>query len=300
MFKRILKWVGGAIVLLFLVVVGALVNAEMKYKKYDALVLEDPQLEISLQMQNDWVAEGERIARMKGCFDCHGTDLGGKAFIEDPAMGTFAGTNLTKGQGGIGGTYTDQDWVRSIRYGRGPDKKYLQFMPSEEYYHLSDTDLAKLITYLKALPPVDRESTPVKAGTMAKVLSSFGKMPLLFSGKNIDMKVTPPHHVAMSDQAEYGQYLAASCVGCHQPNYAGGPIPGVPPSWPMASNLTSSGNLANWSFDDFKKMGQTGVTPEGKTLNPQFMPWPAMAAMNDTELTALYNFLKSLPPAKQN
>lgn len=77
--------------------------------------------------------------------------------------------------------------------------------------------------------------------------------------------------------------MAAGGVGCHQLNYGGGPIPGVPPSWPPAANLTAKGNLAHWSFEDFQKLAQTGTTREGKTLNPRFMSCPALTAMNEAE-----------------
>lgn len=297
MLKRILKW-GGALLLLLLIGGAArFLKAQSHYSKTESLVLEDPRLKLDVNPTPAWIAEGERIAKMKGCFDCHGQDLGGKVFVQEPPIGTYAGSNLTKGRGGIGGVYTDEDWVRSIRYGRGPNKKYLKFMPSEEFFALSDEDLGKLIAYLKSVPSVDRERTPVSVGPVAKVFYDAGSMPLLFSGERIDLKSPPPARVTPSESPEFGKYLAASCTGCHHANYGGGPIPGVPPSWPAAADLTPRGNLAHWSFDDFKKTAQSGVTPQGKTLNPQYMPWPAMAAMNEVELKALYNFLKSLPTA---
>jgi hypothetical protein len=40
---------------------------------------------------------------------------------------------------------------------------------------------------------------------------------------------------------------------------------------------------------------RTGVTPEGKKLNPKFMPWTMTKDMTDDELKAIYLYLKSLP-----
>lgn len=300
MLKNLLKWAGGAVLLLILVGGGVFLKAQGHYDRTASQVLEDPSLMLEAMEQSGWVQEGERIAKMKGCFDCHGKDMGGQVFVQDPAIGTYAGSNLTKGKGGIGAIYTDQDWVRAIRYGRGPQKQYLKFMPSEEFSFLTDEDLGKLLAYLKALPAVDRERIPVEVGPLAKFFYTSGKMPLLFSGERINLKAQVPVALVPSETAEYGKYLAASCVGCHHPNYAGGAIPGVPPSWPSAANLTPKGNFAKWSFEDFKKTTQSGVTPEGKSLNPQFMPWPSMAAMNETELKALYAFLKALPAAEVN
>lgn len=300
MVKKVLKWAGVLLLLIVTIGVGVFLRAQSQYNQKTEMTLEDPKLTLSVAYDPNWVQEGERIAKMKGCFDCHGKDLGGSVFIQDPPIGTFAGPNLTKGSGGVAANYTDEDWVRSIRYGRNPQKRYLKFMPSQEFSFLTDEDLAKLIVYLKSLPAVNRDSVPVAPGPMAKLLYSFGKMPLLFSGENINTNMSVPASLQANESAEYGKYLSASCVGCHHANFGGGAIPGVPPSWPKSANLTPKGNVAKWSFEEFHKTATTGVTPEGKNLNPQFMPWPAMAAMNETELKALYNFLKSLPEASEN
>lgn len=300
MLKRVLKWLGGTLAVVILIAGGLFYKVQSHFKKSENLVLADPPLTIETVSQPGWLEEGQRLAKMKGCIDCHDEDMGGKVFVNDPAVGTFAGSNLTPGQGSVVSAYTDQDWVRSIRYGRGPHKKYLKFMPSHEFFFISDEDLGKLITYLKALPPVDRETTPIQVGPMMKVLYFAGKMPLLFSGENIDLSAKAPVSITPSEEPEYGKYLAAGCVGCHQPNYAGGAIPGVPPSWPKAANLTAKGNFSKWTFEEFKKFAGEGTTPDGRKLNPQFMPWPAMAAMNNTELKALYNYLHSLPAAESH
>jgi hypothetical protein len=39
---------------------------------------------------------------------------------------------------------------------------------------------------------------------------------------------------------------------------------------------------------------RTGKTPEGKEIDPKNMPWPMTAAYTDTELKALYAYLKSI------
>lgn len=292
--KKAVKIVGAILGFLMLAIVVLLLAAQVKYSSMAEQRHETPSLELRVTKQPGWPAEGERIARLKGCSDCHGRDMGGQIFIEDPAMGTYAGTNLTSGKGGIGQQYTDKDWVRAIRYGLSRDGKYLRFMPSQEFHALTDEDLGKLIAYLKTLPPVDRTAPAVQVGPMAKVLSMMNQMPLLFSGSHIDHSQPPAEKLEASTDASYGKYLAASCIGCHNPAFTGGKIPGVPPSWPHAADISKRSNVGKWSYDQFKKTLTTGITPEGKVLNLQFMPWKATAAMSDTELRALYNFLQSL------
>ena len=65
--------------------------------------------------------------------------------------------NLTSGRCGIGGVFTDEDYVRAIRHEIGKDGEALVIMPAEEYYKISDDDLGAMIAYLKTLPHVDNE-----------------------------------------------------------------------------------------------------------------------------------------------
>jgi hypothetical protein len=87
-------------------------------------------------------------------------------------------------------------------------------------------------------------------------------------------------------------------MGCHGANFAGGPVPGSPPDAPEAANLTPAGNPGNWNQQDFLTAMRTGVTPEGKTLDPGVMPWPIANAMTETELEALWLYLRNLEPVE--
>jgi len=294
LFMKLLKVLG--VLFLFCLALGAsfFFLAHRKYQGLAEVRHPDSQpLTLRIPMQESWLAEGERIARMRGCADCHGADLGGKVFIDDPGMGYFVGSNLTQGEGGMGPAYSVEDYVRAIRYGKNKEGQYLRFMPSVEYSQMTDEDLAKLIVYLESLPPVDRRLNPLTPGPIAKLMFYFDKMPLLLSGMHI--KNVAAVSLKSDESAEYGQYLAASCTGCHRPDYRGGPIAGVPPSWPAASDLRPNSNFAKWTFEEFKTAMTLGETPDGRKMNPQFMPWTSTAAFHETELKALFNFLKSLP-----
>jgi mono/diheme cytochrome c family protein len=89
---------------------------------------------------------------------------------------------------------------------------------------------------------------------------------------------------------EYGQYLANVCRACHGDNMAGEPGAGA------GQNLTLAGNLAGWSEADFIQTLRTGVTPEGRQLDSEMMPWDLVGQMNDDELKAIWRYLQSLPP----
>jgi mono/diheme cytochrome c family protein len=88
---------------------------------------------------------------------------------------------------------------------------------------------------------------------------------------------------------EYGRYLGTSCIGCHGATLSGGRIPGVPPDWPAASNLTPAPGaaIARWSDTEFAKTMRTGTTPEGRMLDQKYMPWRMLGKMTDEEMQAL-------------
>jgi len=53
--------------------------------------------------------------------------------------------------------------------------------------------------------------------------------------------------------------------------------------------------LQTWTSADFIKTIRSGVTPTGRVLNPDQMPWPAFNAnYSDGELNAIFLYLQSL------
>ncbi|MDQ3291187.1 MAG: cytochrome c, partial [Bacteroidota bacterium] len=68
-------------------------------------------------------------------------------------------------------------------------------------------------------------------------------------------------------------------------------VPGSPP----VPNITKTGNLGKWTEAQFIQTLRTGVTPEGKKMNPRNMPWTMTKEFTDHEIKSVYLFLKSLP-----
>jgi mono/diheme cytochrome c family protein len=241
------------------------------------------------------VEKGRHIVSTRGCMDCHGADLGGKKVIDDPAVGMFWGPNLTRGAGGLPADHTDLDFVRAIRHGVAPNGRSLVLMPSQEYTTLSDEDLGATIAYLKSVPPVDRPRGPVAPGPVARLLIVMGQIKL--AADEINHETVQAASVTPEISVSYGKYLIANCVGCHGPNLSGGKIPGGPPHWPAAANLTpeASTRISKWTEAQFVSVLRTHQRPDGTQLDP-VMP-AAYAQMTDVELKALWAYLKSIPPA---
>ena len=106
-------------------------------------------------------------------------------------------------------------------------------------------------------------------------------------------------HVATMPPAatvEYGHYMAqvGGCLGCHGSGLSGGAIPGVPPDYPKAQNITPTG-IGRWSDAEVIRALRVGKRPDGTTIST-FMPWPYTAQMTDIEIAALIKYLRSVPP----
>lgn len=241
------------------------------------------------------VDRGKHLAITRGCTDCHGTDLGGQKVMENGAMGTIYGSNITCGQGGLPAAFSDEDFERAIRHGIAPDGRGLFLMPSTDYALFSEDDMGALIAYLKSLPPINRPTVPISLGPVSRGLLTFGKIKL--AADEIDHANAKPAVTAPGITVDYGRYVANSCTGCHGANFSGGKIASGPPDWPPAANLTphDSGHLAKWSEADFTKALRESKRPDGTELHPA-MP-RAFGQMHDMEIQALWAYFKTLSPA---
>ena len=294
--NRILKWLGivfgGLIGLIIVAAIAVFVITNSAINK----IYDFPVASVAIPSDEAAIAKGKHVATIRTCVECHAQNLAGKVMI-DEAPGLIVPGNLTSGKGGIGESYSDEDWIRAIRHGIGPDKKALIFMPAHEYYFLSDEDLGALIAYLKSVPAVDNELPDSVARPLGRVLFLAGIFDLLPATK-IDHTAPRPEIAAPSVTVEYGQNLAVGCIGCHGANFSGGEITGAPADWPPARNLTPAERIADWAEEDFVTVMRTGVTPDGHEINPTHMPWTAFSEMTDDELSALWLYLQSLPAAE--
>ncbi len=295
-----LKWtgivIGGVLgLILVTIVVAYVVTGFRASKTFD--VPSDP---VASSADAQAIERGRHIVHaIAKCADCHGDDFGGKMIVDDPMVGTLYGSNITNGRGSVTKGFTDADFVRAIRYGVRSDRTPLVMMPSSEYWFHDDEELAAIISYIRSLPPVDRETIPCSMGPMIRVMNLFGQAPL-FPASEIDNSVQRPPVPPQGATVAYGRHMSTvgGCIGCHGPGLSGGPIPGAPPDWPPSTNITPDPvtGIGKWSKDDFFRAMRTGIRPNGTMINPDHMPWKATALMKDVEMEALYLYLKSTPP----
>ena len=294
--KRALKWVGyvvGFLVALLIVAVGVVyaVSSSRFSKSYPTAV--EP---VVVPTDSISLARGKHLVEaVAKCQNCHGDDYAGKVLFDDPAFGRLTSKNLTSGQGGIGGTFTDADYVRAIRHGVRKDGKTLFFMPAEQFYHFNDADLGAMIAYLKTIPAV-ASTIPEKrsVGPIGRAVGLMTPFPLV-TASLVPKAAQRPADVPVGVTKEYGEYLAktGSCTGCHGAKLSGGnQVDGI-----LALNLTPGGDVGSWSEGDFRKAIRTGARPDGRILSA-VMPWPYAKNMTDDEIRALWMYIHSLPPKK--
>jgi mono/diheme cytochrome c family protein len=230
------------------------------------------------------IARGEHLAQVR-CSFCHGDDLGGKMFVDDGAFARIAAPNLTAGAGGRAATYTDADWVRTLRHGLDPNGRELFVMPAEFYYFLDDEDFGDLVAYLRQAPRVDRRFEPTKPGPVGRVLRAVGELDDAFPHHFMDHDAPRPNKPPAGATPEYGEYLARTfgCHGCHGEELAGRYGYGGP----EGTNITRGGPLKAWDEELFlKNVAQR---------ESEAMPWRALRQMTEEEQRAIWRYLASQP-----
>jgi len=318
--KRLLKWVGG---ILFACVLMSVVAVYISSQNRLTRVYEIPDEAVAIPTDIELLERGEHIFRFRGCEACHSAggssyvstdeDFGmqahlnlpsqdiplmeGNIYMDDPAVGRVVASNLTSGAGGVGGEYTDEGWVKAIRHGVRMDGTPLLFMPSTEFYFLSDEDLGAVIAYVKSAPPMDNVLPSISVSPLGRLVMMVPGITFI-PAELIPLDAPRPDAPVVGVTPEYGEYLTHSCKVCHGLTMSGGQIPGFPASWPPALNLTwgEGSALPNWTEEEFINTMRTGETPDGIELRKAYMPWTSYRHMNDDELRAVWVYLKSLPP----
>jgi cytochrome c553 len=239
---------------------------------------------------------GKYLFESRGCGECHGMDGAGKVLLDGELY--VRTPDITPARLGKAGGYTEADWVRAVRHGVDPAGRALLIMPSEDYNRMSDADFAALVAYMRSLPPGRGTDAEIRMPAIMKSL--YGAGLVKDAAERIDHTLPPPTPVAAGITAEYGKYVANMCMGCHGEGFSGGKIPGTPPDWPPASNLTPGEGSVLPRYaeaDAFIAMMRSGKRPDGSAVS-KVMPFESLANFNDTDLKAVHAFLKTLPPRK--
>ena len=166
--RRIFKWFGvavGALVaiaILGVVAIYILIGADLD-RTFDV-----PATKVSIADDEATLAEGERLARLRGCYGgCHGKMVNGNVFLEAPDGTVVVAPDL----GRIVQDYSVEDLERLIRHGVRPDgTSVIVPMPATMFYHLSDEDLGAIIAFLKSRQPGDEPLPSTYVGPLGRLM----------------------------------------------------------------------------------------------------------------------------------
>jgi len=227
------------------------------------------------------VAEGQRLARVYGCLEgCHGKDGAGMVFFDEPIVARLVAPNLSAAVR----DYSDAQLVAVIRDGIRPDGRSVFVMPSQAFVHLTDTDVGRIVAFLRTLPPVAGPGASVSLGPVGRVGVATGK----FRTAEQLIQAAAAPAAARTEIGERGRYLALSiCSECHGPDLSGDETPDF-----VAPAL---GVVAAYSLEEFRHLMRTGEPIGGRELGlMRVRAQRGLSHLTDGEIEALYEYLSGL------
>lgn len=245
--------------------------------------------------------EGAKLARSRGCADCHGDDFGGKVLLDKIPFARIVGSSLTHRPGTRTPAQSHERFYRALHHGVDMRSRPLLMMPSAEFAHLSAHEIEALSAYLDGAPFVQRDLPASVMGPVARALLVGGKLEGFLAAESIDHGKPAVAQAPPLGTLAYGEHAAQLCTGCHRADFGGGPMSHGGPDAPPAANLTAhSSGLAEWSEADFVAALRSGVRPDGSEIDGAYMPWRAVGQASDLELHSIWRYLRSRTPVQRD
>lgn len=247
-----LRWLGHFG--LFLLIVLAVALAWLWFASSQKLSARAPinpeKLERPAQSQ---LADAQRQLRVMGCISCHGEGLRGKQMFSEAMVATIYAPNLTL----IAARSTDQQLAQAIRQGVGVDGRSLLVMPSAQYSHLGDSEVAALIAAIRSVPQGGSETPAVSLGPLGRVGVVSGKLrpqPEMVAEhqQRRPLDLGPDHRTAW-------KIAATNCSECHGADLSGGSLA----SGEVGPDLMIVGA---YDLPAFKRLLKEGIAPGDRKL----------------------------------
>ncbi len=279
--------------------------------------------EIKVQITPERVERGKYLAmNVSACLDCHSPHDWSK--FGGPVDTTMLGAGGEKFDAGVGfpgnvtvpnltpanlKSWTDGELFRAITTGVKKDGSAIfPLMPWPYYSKMDREDVYAIIAYLRTLKPI--ENTHPKAEL---------DFPLNILVNTMPKKATLGTKPAAADSVKYGQYLvqSAACMDCHTQAENGEPIAGLEfaggrefkmkGSSVFSANITPDAQtgLGTWTREAFiarfkAYSDATKASKVGKTDFQTVMPWWQYGKLSESDLSAIYAYLKTVKPVNNN
>lgn len=220
------------------------------------------------------VAEGERLATVMGCMDCHGPDLTGRLFFDEPQIARMWAPNLTR----LAPGYTDAQLDVLLRQGVRPNGQGILIMPSTAFATLDDNEIAALIAFVRSKAPAGAARPPPAYGMVGRIGLVLGQ----FATEPATLARGGPGLPDYGPQFAQGRSLARACVECHGANLTGTAQAGAP-------DLLIG---ASYSLEELTTLLRTGKSNSGRPLTLMAESAPVrFNVWSDAEIKALHDYL---------
>jgi cytochrome c553 len=308
------------------IVVGVIMLAGVGYIVYVMARYPDagPTPQVTIAATPARLARGEYLAKhVAVCIDCHSTrdwtkfsgplvrgteGKGGFRFGEEMGLpGEVFAQNITPA---ALGSLSDGELLHAVACGVGKNGRALfPIMPYKSFAELSQEDIFSVLAYIRTLKPIQND---VPTGRL--------NFPL-----NIIVRMIPGPYVAHSmpdttKSLEYGKYLVttAACGDCHSQQKKGERIKGLefgggmefrfPDGTVRSANITpdEKTGIGSWTKDLFLAKFKAYEHPDSALLSLKEvgyntpMAWTMYAGMSERDLGMVYDYLRSLPPVKND
>lgn len=282
----------------------------------------DPE-SITIEVTTEMLERGKYLTEtVSACVDCHSVrdftkwagpvkpetkGAGGEKWTEEMGLpGTIISPNITPF---AIGDWSDGEILRAVTTGVSKDGRALfPIMPYHSYGKASKDDIYSIVAYLrtigsnKKLQPISELNFPMSLiVNLIPKKAEFGKRP------------------DENNKAEYGKYLTnlGACADCHTPMEKGEYIEGMEFAGGMefkypngdinrSANLTpdKKTGIGNFSEDQFVSMFKDYADSnyvirdlDAGEVNTK-MPWLVYRNMKEYDLKAIYSYLMTLKPVK--
>jgi mono/diheme cytochrome c family protein len=311
--KKVLKIAGYGLIGLLTIIAAGVIYMQYAFPNVDAAPA------ITIRSTPELVARGEYLANhVAVCIDCHSTrdwsrfagplvpgthGKGGDRFDQTMGFpGVFYAKNITSDKETGIGNWTDGDIYRAITSGVTKDgDPIFPMMPYNAYSQMSEQDVHAIIAYVRTLEPIKNE-----------VPKSEPDFPFNLILRTMPIKATANTKPILEDRVSKGKYLftVAACTDCHSPDkekyLAGGAEFNLPFGTIRSANISpdKETGIGSWTEDAFVNRFKQNLDPalaERKVGPKDFnsiMPWKMYAGMDEEDLRAIYQYLRTVTPQK--
>jgi mono/diheme cytochrome c family protein len=313
--KTFLKILGILAIILIIVAVGASIYIKNAYPKVS------PPPDLKVEITPERVERGKYLANhVAVCMDCHSTrdwskfsgpitpgteGKGGERFDESMGFpGVFYSRNITPY--GIG-NWTDGELFRAITTGVNKEgEPFFPVMPYPYFGTLDKEDIYSIIAYVRTLQPIKND-----------VQKSSPDFPMNYILRTIPHDPQMTKRPEKSDIVAYGKYMATAsgCIECHTQAVKGKHVEGMEFAggrefqFPTGDVLRSANittdmetGIGKWTKEQFLAKFKQYDTPEARNIPAKpgemntIMPWTMYGGMTTEDLSAIYDYLRTVKP----